>query len=160
MISTFCFISHFSYILIHLTTRKEPVCIVPYKYSSFLLNWWKFEIVAEFKKKLIWTKSFQNDFFKVNNIVYCDGNFLWRMLIFFSFYVSFTGFWHDYNCGHEFRSICKRTSSPPPNATVAPTESPKGGCKENWTKLNSKVRLMSCRDINKTNKMHFLKIYL
>ncbi|XP_078029223.1 macrophage mannose receptor 1-like [Epinephelus lanceolatus] len=49
------------------------------------------------------------------------------------------GFWHDYNCGHEHMSICKRsTGSPTTNATVAPTEAPKGGCPPNWKKFNSK----------------------
>ncbi|XP_034742576.1 macrophage mannose receptor 1-like [Etheostoma cragini] len=48
------------------------------------------------------------------------------------------GFWHAYNCGHEHKSICKRSSSPPANATVAPTVSPKGGCPQNWEKLASK----------------------
>ncbi|KAF1383676.1 hypothetical protein PFLUV_G00134320 [Perca fluviatilis] len=48
------------------------------------------------------------------------------------------GFWHDYNCGYEHKSICKRSGSPPANATVAPTVSPKGGCPQNWEKLASK----------------------
>lgn len=52
----------------------------------------------------------------------------------------FTGFWHDYNCGFEHKSICKRRASPPANTTVAPTVPPKGGCPTNWKKLNSKVR--------------------
>ncbi|XP_014899453.1 macrophage mannose receptor 1-like isoform X2 [Poecilia latipinna] len=51
---------------------------------------------------------------------------------------SFHGFWHDYNCGFEFGSICKRSSSPPVNATVAPTAPPKGNCKDGWQKINSK----------------------
>ncbi|XP_023191646.1 macrophage mannose receptor 1-like [Xiphophorus maculatus] len=51
---------------------------------------------------------------------------------------SFHGFWHDYNCGYEFGFICKRSSSPPVNATVAPTVPPKGNCKEGWKKVNSK----------------------
>ncbi|XP_038573590.1 macrophage mannose receptor 1-like [Micropterus salmoides] len=49
-----------------------------------------------------------------------------------------TGFWHDYNCGHEYKSICKRSASPPANATVAPTMAPKGGCPPLWKKFNSK----------------------
>uniref|UniRef100_A0A4W6EYQ1 Mannose receptor, C type 1b n=1 Tax=Lates calcarifer TaxID=8187 RepID=A0A4W6EYQ1_LATCA len=48
------------------------------------------------------------------------------------------GFWHDYNCGLEHQSICKRSGSPPVNATVAPTVPPKGGCPQNWKKINSK----------------------
>ncbi|XP_054882841.1 macrophage mannose receptor 1-like, partial [Poeciliopsis prolifica] len=47
-------------------------------------------------------------------------------------------FWHDYNCGFEFGSICKRSSSPPVNATVAPTVPPQGNCKEGWKRINSK----------------------
>ncbi|XP_030257783.1 macrophage mannose receptor 1-like [Sparus aurata] len=48
------------------------------------------------------------------------------------------GFWHNYNCGNEFRSLCKRDASPPVNATVAPTVPPKGGCRPPWIKFNSK----------------------
>ncbi|XP_039998644.1 macrophage mannose receptor 1-like [Xiphias gladius] len=48
------------------------------------------------------------------------------------------GFWHDYNCGYEFQSICKRSSSPPANATVPTTAPPRGGCPQNWKKFNSK----------------------
>ncbi|XP_049454398.1 macrophage mannose receptor 1-like isoform X1 [Epinephelus fuscoguttatus] len=48
------------------------------------------------------------------------------------------GFWHNRNCGYEHRSICKRSESPPANATVAPTVPPKGGCPQNWKKFNSK----------------------
>uniref|UniRef100_A0A3B4X378 Mannose receptor, C type 1b n=1 Tax=Seriola lalandi dorsalis TaxID=1841481 RepID=A0A3B4X378_SERLL len=51
-----------------------------------------------------------------------------------------TGFWHDYNCGFEHKSICKRSGSPPANTTVAPTVPPKGGCVLPWKKMNSKVR--------------------
>ncbi|XP_054882840.1 macrophage mannose receptor 1-like [Poeciliopsis prolifica] len=51
---------------------------------------------------------------------------------------TFNGFWHDYNCGFEFGSICKRSSSPPVNATVAPTVPPQGNCKEGWKRINSK----------------------
>uniref|UniRef100_A0A3Q3W752 Mannose receptor, C type 1b n=1 Tax=Mola mola TaxID=94237 RepID=A0A3Q3W752_MOLML len=51
-----------------------------------------------------------------------------------------TGFWHDYNCGYEMRSVCKRTGSLPVNTTVAPTATPKGGCPSPWIKFNSKVR--------------------
>ncbi|KAM3604663.1 uncharacterized protein V6R79_014470 [Siganus canaliculatus] len=49
-----------------------------------------------------------------------------------------TGFWHDYNCGYEHQSICKRDSSPPANATVAPTVAPVGGCPPHWKKFHSK----------------------
>ncbi|XP_061588555.1 macrophage mannose receptor 1-like [Cololabis saira] len=48
------------------------------------------------------------------------------------------GFWHDYNCGFEYKSICKRSTTPPANATVAPTVPPKGGCRLPWKKINSK----------------------
>ncbi|KAM4552771.1 macrophage mannose receptor 1-like [Odontesthes bonariensis] len=48
------------------------------------------------------------------------------------------GFWHDYNCGYEHGSICKRSSSPHANTTVAPTVPPKGGCQFPWKKFNSK----------------------
>ncbi|XP_018531719.1 macrophage mannose receptor 1 isoform X2 [Lates calcarifer] len=51
---------------------------------------------------------------------------------------QYTGFWHDYNCGFEHRSICKRNGSPPANTTVAPTVPPKGGCLPHWKKINSK----------------------
>ncbi|KAM9349891.1 macrophage mannose receptor 1-like [Symphorus nematophorus] len=51
---------------------------------------------------------------------------------------SFTGFWHDYNCGYEHKSICKRNGSPAVNTTVPPTEAPKGGCPPQWKKFKSK----------------------
>ncbi|KAM9322716.1 macrophage mannose receptor 1-like isoform 2-T2 [Pholidichthys leucotaenia] len=51
---------------------------------------------------------------------------------------NYNGFWHNYNCGYEFRSICKRSSSTPANTTVAPTQPPKGGCQLPWKKFNSK----------------------
>uniref|UniRef100_A0A3B4UHI4 Mannose receptor, C type 1b n=1 Tax=Seriola dumerili TaxID=41447 RepID=A0A3B4UHI4_SERDU len=53
---------------------------------------------------------------------------------------SSMGFWHDNNCGYEYRSICKRSGSPPANATVAPTVPPRGGCPQNWKRFKSKVR--------------------
>ncbi|KAK2822605.1 hypothetical protein Q5P01_022670 [Channa striata] len=53
------------------------------------------------------------------------------------------GFWHDYNCGYEHNSICKRSGSPPVNTTVAPTVLPKGGCPPGWKKFKSK-----CYNIN------------
>uniref|UniRef100_A0A669B8V2 Mannose receptor, C type 1b n=1 Tax=Oreochromis niloticus TaxID=8128 RepID=A0A669B8V2_ORENI len=53
------------------------------------------------------------------------------------------GFWHDSNCGLEYISFCKRSSSPPTNTTAAvPTVSPKGGCPPPWKKFNSKVRCL------------------
>ncbi|XP_043990703.1 macrophage mannose receptor 1-like [Gambusia affinis] len=58
------------------------------------------------------------------------------------------GFWHDYNCGYEFGFICKRSSSPPVNATVPPTVPPKGNCKEGWKKVNSKCyKIISNEDL-------------
>ncbi|XP_027145353.1 macrophage mannose receptor 1 isoform X2 [Larimichthys crocea] len=48
------------------------------------------------------------------------------------------GFWHDYTCGMEFKSICKRSESPPVNTTVAPTVPPKGGCRQGWKKIDTK----------------------
>ncbi|KAI3374792.1 hypothetical protein L3Q82_021350, partial [Scortum barcoo] len=51
---------------------------------------------------------------------------------------QYTGFWHDYNCGFEHASICKRSGSPPVNTTVAPTVAPTGGCPTNWKKFHSK----------------------
>ncbi|XP_041804377.1 macrophage mannose receptor 1-like [Chelmon rostratus] len=48
------------------------------------------------------------------------------------------GFWHDYACGFEHKSICKRSGSPPANTTVAPTVLPRGGCPQNWKKFESK----------------------
>ncbi|KAM4727472.1 macrophage mannose receptor 1-like [Anableps anableps] len=51
---------------------------------------------------------------------------------------SFHGFWHDYNCGYEFGSVCKRSGSSRVNTTVAPTVPPKGSCKEGWKKINFK----------------------
>ncbi|XP_073347649.1 macrophage mannose receptor 1-like [Pagrus major] len=49
-----------------------------------------------------------------------------------------TGFWHNYNCGNDRNYICKRNGTPPANATVAPTVSPKGGCPQNWKKFESR----------------------
>uniref|UniRef100_A0A6Q2YBT8 Mannose receptor, C type 1b n=1 Tax=Esox lucius TaxID=8010 RepID=A0A6Q2YBT8_ESOLU len=51
------------------------------------------------------------------------------------------GFWHDYNCGTEMQSICKRSVSPPPNSTVAPTVPPTGGCPPDWIQYQSKVSM-------------------
>ncbi|KAM8849997.1 macrophage mannose receptor 1-like isoform 2-T2 [Spinachia spinachia] len=52
------------------------------------------------------------------------------------------GFWHVYNCGYEHKSICKRSSTPAANATVAPTVPPKGGCPQNWKQLESKCYII------------------
>ncbi|XP_008284987.1 macrophage mannose receptor 1-like [Stegastes partitus] len=52
--------------------------------------------------------------------------------------MSTSGLWHDYNCGFEHNSICKRSDSLPANTTVAPTEPPKGGCPVSWKKFHSK----------------------
>nr|XP_023996993.1 LOW QUALITY PROTEIN: macrophage mannose receptor 1-like [Salvelinus alpinus] len=51
---------------------------------------------------------------------------------------SSMGFWHDYNCGTEMRSICERSGSPPVNSTVPPTAPPTGGCPPEWTLYQSK----------------------
>ncbi|KAF3858064.1 hypothetical protein F7725_011265 [Dissostichus mawsoni] len=50
-----------------------------------------------------------------------------------------TGFWHNYNCGFEYGSICKRSGSPPANTTVAPTVAPKGGCPPHWKNLTISI---------------------
>lgn len=47
-----------------------------------------------------------------------------------------TGFRHNINCGNEYNFICKRTGTVPANTTVAPTETPKGGCPPYWVKFN------------------------
>uniref|UniRef100_A0A8C1BP83 Mannose receptor, C type 1b n=1 Tax=Cyprinus carpio carpio TaxID=630221 RepID=A0A8C1BP83_CYPCA len=41
------------------------------------------------------------------------------------------GLWETINCGDEYNFFCKRSQSPPMNATVAPTQQPKGGCNSN-----------------------------
>ncbi|XP_045549731.1 macrophage mannose receptor 1-like [Salmo salar] len=51
---------------------------------------------------------------------------------------SSIGFWHDYNCGTEMRSICERSGSPPVNSTVPPTAPPTGGCPPEWILYQSK----------------------
>ncbi|XP_059200605.1 macrophage mannose receptor 1-like [Centropristis striata] len=58
------------------------------------------------------------------------------------------GFWHDYNCGFEHMSICKRSISPPTNTTVPPTVAPEGGCSAPWKKFNSQ-----CYFVNKKDKL-------
>ncbi|KAJ8011011.1 hypothetical protein DPEC_G00053770 [Dallia pectoralis] len=52
------------------------------------------------------------------------------------------GLWFDYNCGSEKKSICKRSGSPPPNSTVAPTVPPTGGCPPDWTQFQSKCYML------------------
>ncbi|XP_029602178.1 macrophage mannose receptor 1-like [Salmo trutta] len=51
---------------------------------------------------------------------------------------SYIGFWHDYNCGTEMKSICERSGSPPVNSTVPPTAPPTGGCPPEWILYQSK----------------------
>ncbi|XP_056598468.1 macrophage mannose receptor 1b isoform X2 [Triplophysa dalaica] len=60
------------------------------------------------------------------------------------------GLWETINCGEEFSYVCKRSESPPVNATVAPTEEPKGGCAPEWKKFDTKCYIM--RDDLKTWK--------
>uniref|UniRef100_A0A3Q2FV83 Mannose receptor, C type 1b n=1 Tax=Cyprinodon variegatus TaxID=28743 RepID=A0A3Q2FV83_CYPVA len=55
---------------------------------------------------------------------------------------TFHGFWHDYNCGYEHKSICKRSGSPHVNATVAPTMPKNGSCQTGWKKMNYKKFLI------------------
>ncbi|KAK2822606.1 hypothetical protein Q5P01_022671 [Channa striata] len=61
---------------------------------------------------------------------------------------NYDGFWHDYNCGYEQKSICKRRGSTPANTTAAPTVPPKGGCQPGWKKFNFK-----CYSIIKNQKL-------
>ncbi|XP_034558610.1 macrophage mannose receptor 1-like [Notolabrus celidotus] len=58
------------------------------------------------------------------------------------------GFWIDSNCGFMHEFICKRNGTPPAHATVGPTALPRGGCPQNWKKLNSKCYTI----INKQRK--------
>uniref|UniRef100_A0AAX7UUH1 Mannose receptor, C type 1b n=1 Tax=Astatotilapia calliptera TaxID=8154 RepID=A0AAX7UUH1_ASTCA len=61
------------------------------------------------------------------------------------------GFWHDSNCGLEYASFCKRSSSTPTNTTAAvPTVSPKGGCPPPWKKFNSKCYSIIFKNQNLT----------
>ncbi|XP_045570344.1 macrophage mannose receptor 1 isoform X4 [Salmo salar] len=55
---------------------------------------------------------------------------------------SYNGFWHDYNCGTEMRSICERSGSPPVNSTVPPTAPPTGGCPPEWILYQSKCYML------------------
>ncbi|XP_067309694.1 macrophage mannose receptor 1-like [Pseudorasbora parva] len=48
------------------------------------------------------------------------------------------GLWESINCGDEYNFFCKRSESPPVNATVAPTQKPKGGCAPEWTNFEGK----------------------
>uniref|UniRef100_A0A8C2ATD5 Mannose receptor, C type 1b n=1 Tax=Cyprinus carpio TaxID=7962 RepID=A0A8C2ATD5_CYPCA len=49
-----------------------------------------------------------------------------------------TGLWETINCGDEYNFFCKRSQSPPVNATVAPTQQPKGGCAPEWKNFKGK----------------------
>uniref|UniRef100_A0AAQ4P8Z2 Mannose receptor, C type 1b n=1 Tax=Gasterosteus aculeatus aculeatus TaxID=481459 RepID=A0AAQ4P8Z2_GASAC len=69
------------------------------------------------------------------------------------------GFWHVYNCGYEHRSICKRNSAPPANATVAPTVPPKGGCPQNWKQFESKVRDPSLPDSSQPTPVDYVNVF-
>ncbi|KAF7668437.1 hypothetical protein LDENG_00014640 [Lucifuga dentata] len=62
--------------------------------------------------------------------------------------VSSTGFWHDWNCGTQHKSICKRSGSPPINTTAAPTVPPRGDCPLNWQKLDSKCYSINTRQMD------------
>ncbi|NP_001410655.1 macrophage mannose receptor 1b precursor [Danio rerio] len=48
------------------------------------------------------------------------------------------GLWETVNCGDEYNYFCKRSEAPPVNATVAPTQPPKGGCAPEWTQFEGK----------------------
>uniref|UniRef100_A0A8C2ASV6 Mannose receptor, C type 1b n=1 Tax=Cyprinus carpio TaxID=7962 RepID=A0A8C2ASV6_CYPCA len=48
------------------------------------------------------------------------------------------GLWETINCGDEYNFFCKRSQSPPVNATVAPTQQPKGGCAPEWKNFKGK----------------------
>ncbi|XDV27429.1 hypothetical protein PO909_030963 [Leuciscus waleckii] len=48
------------------------------------------------------------------------------------------GLWETINCGDELNFFCKRSQSPPVNATVAPTQKPKGGCAPEWKNFDGK----------------------
>uniref|UniRef100_A0A673L6I9 Macrophage mannose receptor 1-like n=1 Tax=Sinocyclocheilus rhinocerous TaxID=307959 RepID=A0A673L6I9_9TELE len=51
------------------------------------------------------------------------------------------GLWETINCGDEYTFFCKRSQSPPVNATVAPSQEPKGGCAPEWkTFLSTLIR--------------------
>lgn len=53
--------------------------------------------------------------------------------------LSVTGLWETINCGDEYNFFCKRSQSPPVNATVAPSQEPKGGCGPEWKNFKGKV---------------------
>jgi len=53
--------------------------------------------------------------------------------------LTVTGLWETINCGDEYNFFCKRSQSPPVNATVAPTQKPKGGCAPEWKNFDGKV---------------------
>ncbi|XP_062407758.1 macrophage mannose receptor 1-like [Sardina pilchardus] len=44
------------------------------------------------------------------------------------------GLWSVSRCDGRHGFICERHETPPVNATLAPTEAPKGGCASDWTK--------------------------
>uniref|UniRef100_A0A8C1RRC0 Mannose receptor, C type 1b n=1 Tax=Cyprinus carpio TaxID=7962 RepID=A0A8C1RRC0_CYPCA len=48
------------------------------------------------------------------------------------------GLWETINCGDEYNFFCKRSQSPPVNATVAPSQEPKGGCGPEWKNFKGK----------------------
>ncbi|KAL7876288.1 hypothetical protein AOLI_G00112510 [Acnodon oligacanthus] len=52
------------------------------------------------------------------------------------------GLWESVNCGEAIHFVCKRSGSVPVNATVAPTEPPKGGCAPDWVKFQEKCYLI------------------
>uniref|UniRef100_A0A8C1WGM9 Mannose receptor, C type 1b n=1 Tax=Cyprinus carpio TaxID=7962 RepID=A0A8C1WGM9_CYPCA len=51
------------------------------------------------------------------------------------------GLWETINCGDEYNFFCKRSQSPPVNATVAPSQEPKGGCGPEWKNFKGKKDL-------------------
>ncbi|XP_041658949.1 macrophage mannose receptor 1-like [Cheilinus undulatus] len=55
---------------------------------------------------------------------------------------SFLGLWHNNPCGSRHEFICKRNSTPPAHATVPPPVITRGGCPQNWKKLDSKCYLI------------------
>uniref|UniRef100_A0A671L2P7 Macrophage mannose receptor 1-like n=1 Tax=Sinocyclocheilus anshuiensis TaxID=1608454 RepID=A0A671L2P7_9TELE len=48
------------------------------------------------------------------------------------------GLWETINCGDEDNFVCKRSQSPSVNATVAPSQEPKGGCAPEWKSFKGK----------------------
>ncbi|XP_053185960.1 macrophage mannose receptor 1-like [Scomber japonicus] len=64
-----------------------------------------------------------------------DSNAFDKTCVAMTYYM---GFWRNFNCGYEYKSICKRGTSAPVNTTAAPTVPPKGGCSFSWKKFDSK----------------------